>query len=155
MTPNRITYGFDGASEVIENLWVGSRPPERPPGFDLVVLCETEYQPIWRDGGWLIRCPFEDAEIDGLMFERTRLAAKAVATAVREGEKVLVACFAGRNRSGLIAALTLIELGRTPIDAVGLVRVARGNTAYGPALDNPSFLRALKVNWLPGSMKVN
>lgn len=152
---SRINYGFDGATQVVENLWVGSRPPERPPGFDLVVLCEKEYQPAWRDGGWLIRCPFEDVALDNPTFEKLKLVARAVATAIQHEEKTLIACFAGRNRSGLVAALTLIELGRDAGEAVELVRHARGNTAYGPALDNPSFLRALGVNWLPGSTRLN
>lgn len=51
--------------------------------------------------------------------------AKTVATQVSEGYKVLVHCQAGLNRSGLITALALIELGSTPSEAIDLLREQR------------------------------
>lgn len=47
----------------------------------------------------------------------------------------LVFCAGGLNRSGLVVAQALIELGRRPPEAVGLVRAARGKWA----LSNPAF----------------
>ena len=45
---------------------------------------------------------------------------------LRDGGRVAVNCAAGLNRSGLIVGRALIELGRTPAEAIGMVRAARG-----------------------------
>ena len=57
-----------------------------------------------------------------------------------EGRKVLVHCRSGHNRSGLICARTLIELGKEPGEAISIVRDHRGD---GHALSNETF-----VDWL-------
>lgn len=52
------------------------------------------------------------------------LAATVVASLARGG-KVLVHCQAGLNRSNLVTALALIKMGRTPADAIALLREKR------------------------------
>lgn len=49
-----------------------------------------------------------------------------IATRVRDGERVFVNCAAGLNRSGLLVGRALIALGRAPLEAISLVRQARG-----------------------------
>ena len=61
--------------------------------------------------------------------------ARLLAERVQAGDKVVVYCAGGLNRSGLVIAQTLIELGRRPSEAVALVRAARGKWA----LSNPAF----------------
>jgi protein-tyrosine phosphatase len=71
-----------------------------------------------------------------------RAIAAFVARAMDDGNKVLVHCRSGHNRSGLICARTLIERGMGARDAIELVREKRKD---GEALGNPHF-----VEWLQG-----
>lgn len=51
--------------------------------------------------------------------------ADTVNAALDRGGKVLVHCQAGLNRSNLVTALALIKRGRTPAEAIGLLREKR------------------------------
>ena len=62
-----------------------------------------------------------------------------IAGLVRDGHRVAVNCAAGLNRSGLLVARALIALGHPPLEAVDLVRAARGPWA----LSNVGFTRFL------------
>ena len=64
-----------------------------------------------------------------------------IASLVLEGKHVAVNCLGGVNRSGLLVARALIELGYTPEEAIDAVRIARGPMALG----NPRFVRFLTV----------
>jgi len=55
--------------------------------------------------------------------------AEQVASRVQAGERVVVNCAAGLNRSGLLVGRALIALGHAPSDAIDLVRRARGSHA--------------------------
>jgi protein-tyrosine phosphatase len=68
-------------------------------------------------------------------------AATVVVQARARGDRVLVTCMQGRNRSGLIAALALRRLGVSADDAVSMVRSARGIGA----LNNAHFLALLRA----------
>ncbi|MBA3690094.1 MAG: dual specificity protein phosphatase family protein [Actinobacteria bacterium] len=76
-----------------------------------------------------------------------RMAADA-AVMVRAGRSVVVNCAAGLNRSGLLVARSLIELGRPPKEAVELVREARGVHA----LSNKQFVRFLFIDCTPRAL---
>ncbi len=52
-----------------------------------------------------------------------------VAAAIREGRSVLVRCYSGYNRSGLVVGQALIELGSDPNAAVDLIRRKRSSWA--------------------------
>jgi hypothetical protein len=54
---------------------------------------------------------------------------RSVATKVDEGQRVVVNCAAGLNRSGLIVGRALIFLGYEPRAAIRLIREARGPKA--------------------------
>jgi hypothetical protein len=49
-----------------------------------------------------------------------------IAKRVRDGARVYVNCAAGLNRSGLLVGRALIALGQAPLQAIRLVRQARG-----------------------------
>lgn len=74
-------------------------------------------------------------------FDQVEELAGEVARRLRLGQTVLVHCQAGLNRSGLLTARTLIELGKTPAEAVDLLRESRCSLV----LCNEAF-----ENWIAG-----
>ena len=80
-----------------------------------------------------------DASISHIDLSRLRQAVDFGYTQWKQGDRVLVRCQAGLNRSGLVTALILIKDGLTPGEAINLIRRNRGEQA----LFNESF-----VNWL-------
>jgi protein-tyrosine phosphatase len=108
--------------------------------FDLVVSLATRagYGPA--EGVEHVVLRLADAAIDPATAARVDEVAGRVADAVRDGRRVLVRCSGGLNRSGLVAASALVELGRTPDEAISLVREARGPWA----LTNPGFVAHLR-----------
>jgi protein-tyrosine phosphatase len=119
----------------------GSAPPPRVRvPFDTVVLAAAEYQPDL-PGYAVIRVPLEDRfppnpPPDLFTRHAIREAARTIAREVRHGRRVLVTCWAGRNRSGVLAGLALCELGVPGMRAASLIRLLRAG-----ALSNPYFLR--------------
>jgi hypothetical protein len=124
-------------------LYQGSAPPEggelHALGFDVVVLTAEEYQPNYFPGVQAIHAPFDDSFNLKQGLRGAVPAARLVAAAVRAGGRVLVTCHMGLNRSGLVTALALWELGAgTGAQVVEQVKAARRF-----ALNNPIF-----ANWL-------
>lgn len=128
-------------------LYIGSAPQFigsllKPLGFDTLVLCAREYQPKDSEfpGLVVVRCPFDDVpELDADTEELVRLAARRVAGEVLRGRRTLVTCAAGRNRSGLVCARTLMKLSGAPAHlVVDHVQRLRAN-----ALTNGVFVRSL------------
>jgi protein-tyrosine phosphatase len=127
-------------------LWQGGRPPTgrsvKNAGFDMVVLCAEEYQPAGRlfSDVRVLHCPFDDADVPcAEELEMIHQTAKHAAMRVRMGEKVLVTCNMGINRSGLVTAITLMRLtGMSGRDATLEVRSKRSH-----ALQNTRFTRYL------------
>ena len=112
--------------------------------FDVLVLCAAEYQPSGSlfPGIEVIHAPFDDAGDgpDGSDIQTARAAAQAVVSRVRRGKRVLVTCWLGVNRSGLVTALALTDLlGISGAAAVDHVRARRPI-----ALRNPHFVSYLK-----------
>lgn len=67
-----------------------------------------------------------------------------VESLVRSERKVLVHCTEGLNRSGIVVARALMEMGHPAAEAIDLVRRRRGPSVDGfPALGNAGF-----VDWL-------
>ena len=67
-------------------------------------------------------------------------AAADLATLVRAGNKVLIFCHMGMNRSGLMTALTLMNLGYDWQQALAAIRQRHGCT-----MSNRSFVEALPL----------
>jgi hypothetical protein len=107
--------------------------------FDLVVSLTARpgYGPA--EGVEHVVVRLADAVLDETSTARVRELGLLVAAAVREGRRVLVRCSGGLNRSGVVVAEALIQLGHSPDAAVAAVRAARGPWA----LTNPGFVSFL------------
>ena len=124
--------GFD-ATRLTKGLWIGSKPEigrmVAESGFDLLVLCAEEYQPpAWQfPGVEVIHAPFDDSDVSPTAHEKkiARSAAKRVVDALEQGSNVLVSCYAGRNRSGLVCGLALVATGYAPVQALRLIQDRR------------------------------
>jgi protein-tyrosine phosphatase len=111
----------------------GAAPPsEARLPFDVVVLSAKEYQPRMRYHRTL-HIPLNDGEPTPEERAWIRSAAHEVARQVRAGQRVLVTCWQGRNRSGVIAGLALVELGMPRSQAIRRIRTLRDG------LTNPYF----------------
>ena len=106
------------ADEIIKNLWMGAAPPRGgsvlDDGFTVIVLRAEEFQPEANEFPGVkevIHAGFDDTnDPPPGMFDIAEEAATLVAHYVRAGEKVLVTCMAGLNRSGLVTAWALHKL---------------------------------------------
>jgi dual specificity protein phosphatase-like protein len=125
-------------------LYQGSYPrvPIAPLGFAVLVLCAIELQERVEEPGLLtLRCPLTDtgermSEQDWAL--AIRVSGK-VARHVSAGERTLVSCAQGRNRSGLITALVLYRL----TDMSGLQAVSHVQKLRFHALENDEFVHRL------------
>jgi len=116
----------------------GSAPPSGVSvPFDGIVLAALEYQPELPAYA-VLRVPLDDPfppkpPPDARTVALIRAGAQQVASEVRAGRRVLVTCAQGRNRSGVLAGLALVELGMPGQQAAALIRRLRGG------LTNPYF----------------
>ena len=128
-------------NEIIPNLFMGGTHdddvihyPMRDYGartdlpFDAIV---TMY--AWaRPADWKIqefRYGVPDASITDIDLDRLRQAVEFGYDRWKSGDRVLVRCQAGLNRSGLVLALILIKDGLTPQEAINRIRDGRGPDA--------------------------
>jgi protein-tyrosine phosphatase len=138
-------------SNIFENLFMGGTAdedvihfgqrnlgPRTDLPFDAIV---TMY--AWaRPADWQIqefRYGVPDAKIEDIDLNRLREAVDFANNRLQNGDRVLVRCQAGLNRSGLVTALVLIKQGFSAQSAIDLIRKHRG----ADALFNHNF-----VNWL-------
>ncbi len=159
----RLRQGMD-ASPIFRGLHQGWAPPAGPllrqAGFDMIVLCAEEWQPPgFADetcsqvlgytpqtdpypGVALVHAPNDDDFQKPPSREVLAQALKAASYAayrVAHGGRVLVSCWAGINRSGLVSALTLHKLtGLAGRDCIAVIQKARPQ-----ALRNPQFVSLL------------
>jgi hypothetical protein len=100
-------------TEVAPGLFIGGIPSWSSLNVDVVVLAALEYQPTALPDlarFLVLRCPLDD---DYFHFskEAKQAAIKTVLQIVhllKQGKSVLITCLAGRNRSALLAAMTLM-----------------------------------------------
>ena len=95
-----------------------------------------------RPADWQVqefRYGVDDAAITDIDLNRLRQAVEFGYDRWKQGDRVLVRCQAGLNRSGLVLALILIKDGLTPTQAIAQIRQNRGEDA----LFNNNF-----HNWL-------
>lgn len=134
-------------TEILPRLWIGGTedhdivafPKTLPsltaiPQFDAVITLYAYAQPM----GWYVqeqRYGFADADLDSFTASRVNELANWLYERWEGGDTVLVRCQAGWNRSGLVMALTLIQAGYSPRDAIDLLRDKRSPHV----LSNPEF----------------
>lgn len=107
-------------------------------GVDVLVsaLCDDEMERLdltgqpaaaAQAGLELVRFPIVDhtAPEPGALPAAVALADR-LAEQMRAGRFVVTHCFAGIGRSSMLAGATLVRLGVAPVDAWGLIRLARG-----------------------------
>jgi protein-tyrosine phosphatase len=70
-----------------------------------------------------------DASITDIDLTRLREAVEFGYSRWKSGDRVLIRCQAGLNRSGLVTALILIKDGCTPETAISMIRSGRGDDA--------------------------
>lgn len=132
------------ASNVATRLWIGGEPPfDRDlPDFDLLVLCAQELQPE-RPAfhGMVFRCPIPDANLDIQQLTTAVLAGKAVGDALIAGNRVLVTCAMGLNRSAFVASLALARTTRMSADEI--IRLMRSKRSP-LAMSNAYFRSCLR-----------
>ncbi len=122
-------------SEIVPGLWMGGheftgRSGEREfavvhDEFDLVLtlLRLPGYGPdegvehhVW---------PIPDGPLDGTQLMGVMRLARTACEALEEERRVLVRCYHGYNRSGLVVAQSLIRTGHSPDEAIRLIRSRR------------------------------
>ena len=130
-------------SKLTDNLWMGGAPSpfvRIHDYFDGLALCADEYQPNCFPDVSMIRALIKDDGSPMTRQERIEAARAAgkVIKLINDGGRVLVTCYAGMNRSGLVCAVTLCK-GPDKMnvdDAIKLIRKARGKYA----LSNTDFV---------------
>lgn len=118
--------------------------------IDDLFLCAMEWQrsPRFFPHVAVHYAPLDDADrpLDPAE-ERAALDAGAnVVRLLRSGRRVLVTCSEGRNRSGLVVAIALVQLGFDPEQSIALVRTKRGADlpALRQPLANPRFVEFVR-----------
>ncbi|MFE9994080.1 protein-tyrosine phosphatase family protein [Streptomyces avermitilis] len=138
-------------SEIVPGLWMGGHEFQGPAGqlefavvrdeFDLVLTLlrlpghgpdEGVEHHVW---------PIPDGPLDGTQLAGVIRLAQTAAEALEQGRRVLVRCYHGYNRSGLVVAHTLIRSGRSAEEAIRLVRTRRSHWA----LHNDLFVAYLRA----------
>lgn len=136
--------------EVVPGLSIGTRLAETADfdslGVDVVIDLEDwdwAWVPSVPLGKVFVSFPMEDEDdVD----PKVRDVAAFVASLVTSGRKVLVHCTEGLNRSGVVIARALMEMGRSAPEAIELVRRGRGPSVDGfPALGNEAFIAWLNA----------
>jgi protein-tyrosine phosphatase len=85
--------------------------------------------------------PIPDGPLDGTQLAGVIRLAEAACEAVDEGRRVLVRCWHGYNRSGLVVAHALIRRSRSAEQAIRLIRSRRSPWA----LHNELFVEYLRA----------
>ncbi|MFG2353765.1 protein phosphatase [Streptomyces sp. NPDC048521] len=85
--------------------------------------------------------PIPDGPLDGTQLAGVMRLARAVNETLDAGRGVLVRCYHGYNRSGLVIAHALVQRGRSPEEAIQLIRARR--SAW--ALHNQLFVEYLRA----------
>ena len=135
--------------EIMSGLWMGGHHWATPDGYRRAVVVGAEFDLVvslfTADGhgpaaGVPHRVvPVPDGPLDAGQLAAVQAVARTAAEAVAAGRSVLVRCRAGYNRSGLVVAQALVELGLDAPEAVRLVRARRSPWA----LHNELFVEYL------------
>jgi protein-tyrosine phosphatase len=150
IAPNLFQGGTDDL-DVIHLAQTNTRPRVDLP-FDAIV---TMY--AWaRPADWNVqefRYGVPDASISDIDLNPLRQAVEFGYDRWKAGDRVLVRCQAGLNRSGLVLALILIKDGLTPQEAINHIRENRGSDALFNADFHDWLLQEGESFFSPSSRK--
>ncbi|MET7451001.1 protein phosphatase [Streptomyces sp. NPDC005574] len=138
-------------SEIVPGLWMGGHEFRVPPGqvefavvrdqFDLVLtllrLPGHGPDPGVEHHVW----PIPDGPLDGTQLAGVIRLAQTACDALDDGREVLVRCYHGYNRSGLVVAHALVRRGHSGDEAIRLIRARRSPWA----LHNELFVEYLRT----------
>lgn len=142
---------LDGRKSNLGSIYIGSFPigAQIPPGsFDVIVFCAREVQPDPKayHVRHVIFCRLDDSSLTPAMFSRAMAVAERVAVHVEKGERVLVTCAMGVNRSSLVASLAMMLVtGKPGWWVAEWVRTTRRPQCGMRALANRSFYAAVSL----------
>jgi hypothetical protein len=125
IAPNLFMGGTDD-NDVIHNAASGARRTDLP--FDAIVTMYAWAQPAdWKVQEFRYGVP--DAAIEHIDLGRLKQAVDFGFNRWMAGDRVLVRCQAGLNRSGLVTALILMSTGHDAESAISLIRTNRADIA--------------------------
>jgi len=134
-----IDYPSELWTELLPGLWQGgtddddvydqlATPMITKKDFDLVVTAYALANPV----DWFVkelRFGFYDSDMSDFDPAELQAIVRLTHAEWKRGQRVLVRCQAGMNRSGLIMALVLVREGHTPQEAINLIREKRSQDA--------------------------
>ncbi|MGC5040727.1 protein-tyrosine phosphatase family protein [Streptomyces sp. DT190] len=137
-------------NEVVPGLWMGGHEYTGPLGHTEYAVVREEFELVQT----LLRLPghgpdpgvphqvwpIPDGPLDGTQLAGVIRLAEAACEALEEGRSVLVRCFHGYNRSGLVVAHVLMRRGSSAEAAIRLIRDRRSPFA----LHNDLFVAYLR-----------
>ena len=102
--------------------------------FDFVATLYVSALPV---AGWVheMRFGINDFDMSDFNIDDVRVMVTEAHRRWKDGQRVLIRCQAGLNRSGLITTLVLMREGFTADEAIHLIRRVRG----GMGMSNPTF----------------
>jgi len=131
--------------EVYPGLWIGGARwgNPGPHDFDVVVSLTPTHEANIRipKPTHHLRWPLYDADDQHIDPDQLARLVTQIVQWVREGKRVLVRCWAGLNRSGLVVGCALAEL--TGLDGPTVIRALR-NQRSPIVLINPHFARIVE-----------
>ena len=144
--------------EIVPGLWMGGHYWTDPLGelqpvvvggeFDLVVSLFTLAGHGPGPGVEHLVAEIPDGPLTAEQIDAVQQAARITARAVADGRTTLVRCHSGYNRSGLVVAQALIDMGHDATTAIHLVRRKRSRWALNN-MDFRAYLAAgLEVAYL-------
>ncbi|MEV5009950.1 protein phosphatase [Streptomyces sp. NPDC093064] len=138
-------------SEIVPGLWMGGHEFRTSSGELELAVVRDEFdlvQTLLRLPGhgpdpgvehhvW----PIPDGPLDGTQLAGVMRLARAACDALDQDRRVLVRCYSGYNRSGLVIAHALVRQGRSTEEAIRLIRARRSPWA----LHNELFVDYLRT----------
>ncbi|MFB7115126.1 protein phosphatase [Streptomyces sp. NPDC056291] len=138
-------------SEIVPGLWMGAHEFRTNSGQLELAVVRNEFdlvQTLLRLPGhgpdpgvehhvW----PIPDGPLDGTQLAGVMRLARAACDALDQDRRVLVRCYSGYNRSGLVIAHALVRQGRSTEEAIRLIRARRSPWA----LHNELFVDYLRT----------
>ncbi|MFF9123815.1 protein phosphatase [Streptomyces sp. NPDC014889] len=138
-------------SEIVPGLWMGGHEFRTHSGRLELAVVRDEFdlvQTLLRLPGhgpdpgvehhvW----PIPDGPLDGTQLAGVIRLARAACDALDQDRRVLVRCYSGYNRSGLVVAHALVRQGRSADEAIRLIRTRRSPWA----LHNELFVDYLRT----------